>query len=77
MTNEEWIAEKIDRFMEWFSKRVWWFVPLFVIIVTTFFIVGAKTDNDSLIYFGAFLMMLFGVCSGRGIANWLELEHKE
>lgn len=77
MTNEEWIEEKLTKFTKWYAKRVWWFVLLFVAIVTTVFIVGAKTDNDVLMYFGGSLMVLFGICIWRGIAGWLELEHKE
>lgn len=76
MTNEEWIEEKLTKFTKWYAKRVWWFVLLFVAIVTTVFIVGAKTDND-LIFLAIPLMVFFGVCAGCGIANWLGLEHKE
>lgn len=77
MTNEEWIEEKIKKFIKWYAKRVWWFVLLFVAIVTAVFIIGATMDNDALMYFGGSLMVLLGVCSAYGIANWLELEHKE
>jgi succinate-acetate transporter protein len=77
MTNEEWIVEKWKKFTKWYAKRVWWFVLLFAAIVTTLLILGAKTDNDALMYFGGSLMVLLGVCSTYGIANWLELEHKE
>lgn len=76
MTNEEWVVKKWEKFKKWYAKRVWWFELLFVAIVTTVFILGAKINED-FIYLAVFLMMLFGVCSGYGIADWLELEHKE
>ena len=76
MTDEEWIKEKIKKFTKWYAKRVWWFVLCFVAIVTTVFILGAKIDSD-LIYLVVPLGVLFGGCSAYGIANWLELEHKE
>lgn len=76
MTNEEWIVEKWNKFIKWYAKRVWWFVLLFVAIVTTVFILCAKIESD-LIHLVVPLFVLFGVCSGYGIANWLELEHKE
>lgn len=77
MTNEEWIVGKIKKFTKWYAKRVWWFVLLFVAISTTLFTVGATTESDNLIIFTALLTVLLGGCSGYGIANWLELEHKE
>lgn len=63
MTNGEWIEEKLMKFMEWYAKRVWWFVPLFVAIVTTIFILSAKIHED-FVYLAIFLTILFGGCSG-------------
>lgn len=76
MTNEEWIVKEWKKFTEWYAKRIWWFELCFIAIVTTVFILGAKVNSD-LFYLIVPLMVLFGVCSGYGIAKWLELEHKE
>lgn len=76
MTNEEWIVEKWKKITKWYAKRVWWFVLLFVAIVTTVFILGVIIESE-LIYVAVLLIALFGGCSAYGIVDWLELEHKE
>ena len=76
MTNEEWLVEKWKKFTKWYAKRIWWFVLLFTTICLVLLTVGVIMDSN-LMYAIIPLMMLFGICSGYGITNWLELEHKE